>query len=100
MKVKKIIASVLSLLIASYSCLSYVKCDINAVTSEYVAQKSRVSVHDPSVIKDKNGMYYIFGSHVAAAKSSDLQSWKSLVSREYQDMTSSNLLFGNAHENL
>lgn len=100
MKVKKIIASMLSLLIASYSCLSYAKRDINAVTSEYVAQKSRVSVHDPSVIKDKNGMYYIFGSHVAAAKSSDLQSWKSLVSREYQDMTSSNLLFGNAHENL
>lgn len=39
---------------------------------------SRVSVHDPSVVKDpKSGMYYIFGSHRAFAKSKDLIEWES-----------------------
>ena len=33
-----------------------------------------VSVHDPSIVKD-NGSYYIFGSHLAAAKSQDLMNW-------------------------
>ncbi len=33
-----------------------------------------VSVHDPSVIKT-NGVYYIFGSHLAGAKSEDLINW-------------------------
>lgn len=35
----------------------------------------RVSVHDPSVIYD-NGTYYIFGSHMAWAKSTDLMNWE------------------------
>lgn len=39
---------------------------------------TRVSVHDPSVVKDpKTGMYYIFGSHLAFAKSRDLMQWES-----------------------
>ena len=33
------------------------------------------SVHDPSVMFD-NGVYYIYGSHMQAAKSTDLQDWK------------------------
>lgn len=38
----------------------------------------RVSVHDPSIVKDKkSGMYYIFGSHRAFAKSKDLMKWES-----------------------
>ncbi|MCC5835457.1 MAG: glycoside hydrolase family 43 protein [Opitutales bacterium] len=37
-----------------------------------------VSVHDPMVIKD-GGWYYIFGSHLAAAKSQDLIHWKSIA---------------------
>lgn len=36
---------------------------------------SRVSVHDPSVVYD-NGTYYIFGSHMAWAKSTDLTNWE------------------------
>ncbi len=38
-----------------------------------------VSVHDPSVVKDGDN-YYIFGSHMEAAQSSDLKSWKSFAS--------------------
>ncbi len=36
--------------------------------------KSRVSVHDPSIVKDGD-TYYIFGSHRAWAKSTDLMNW-------------------------
>ena len=37
---------------------------------------STVSVHDPSIIKDEaTGTYYIFGSHLAWAKSTDLCNW-------------------------
>ena len=34
----------------------------------------RVSVHDPSIIK-ADGTYYVFGSHLADAKSTDLMKW-------------------------
>ncbi len=37
---------------------------------------SNASVHDPSVIKLDNGEFYVFGSHLAAAKSSDLVNWE------------------------
>ena len=45
------------------------------VSSQQVpATVRRVSVHDPSIVK-ADGMYYVFGSHLADAKSSDLMSW-------------------------
>ncbi|MBE5795938.1 MAG: glycoside hydrolase family 43 protein [Clostridiales bacterium] len=40
-----------------------------------------VAVHDPSIIKADDGFYYIYGSHMAAAKSEDLIKWK-LISRD------------------
>ena len=40
-----------------------------------------VSVHDPSVIRAEDGTYYIYGSHMAAAKSTDLMQW-TLISRD------------------
>ncbi len=47
----------------------------------------RVTVHDPSIVKDEEtGMYYIFGSHMAWAKSEDMVSWSLFsnnISREY-----------------
>ena len=49
---------------------------------------SRVTVHDPSVVYD-NGTYYIFGSHMAWAKSTDLQNWESFtmnINTEYQEL--------------
>lgn len=39
-----------------------------------------VSVHDPSIIRAEDGLYYIFGSHMAAARSADLMQWE-LISR-------------------
>lgn len=49
---------------------------------------SRVSVHDPSVVYD-NGTYYIFGSHMAWAKSTDLMNWEIFqmnINSEYTDL--------------
>ncbi|MGM9593565.1 MAG: glycoside hydrolase family 43 protein [Candidatus Onthomonas sp.] len=34
-----------------------------------------VSVHDPSIVKGEDGSYYIFGSHLAVAKTDDLMNW-------------------------
>ena len=42
-------------------------------------ENDRVSVHDPSVIYDNNGTYYIFGSHMAVAKTTDLMNWSEVT---------------------
>ena len=42
--------------------------------------KNRVSVHDPSVVFNNGSTYYIFGSHRACAKSTDLQNWTAFSS--------------------
>ncbi len=42
-------------------------------TMDFVAP-SRVSVHDPSIVK-ADGTYYLFGTHMADAKSQDLIQW-------------------------
>lgn len=34
-----------------------------------------MAVHDPSIIKADDGTYYVFGSHLSVAKSTDLMSW-------------------------
>lgn len=46
--------------------------------STYVNNPQRVSVHDPSIFRDEDGMYYIFGSHLADARSADLINWTSM----------------------
>ncbi|WP_346839560.1 LamG-like jellyroll fold domain-containing protein [Microbulbifer sp. SAOS-129_SWC] len=35
-----------------------------------------MAVHDPSVIRTDDGTYYVFGSHLSAAKSTDLMTWQ------------------------
>jgi arabinan endo-1,5-alpha-L-arabinosidase len=42
------------------------------------ASFAEVSVHDPSVIR-ANGQYYVFGSHLAAAKTPDLMHWTKIA---------------------
>lgn len=59
--------------------------------------KSRVSVHDPSIFKDTDGTYYVFGSHIEAAKSTDLQNWTRFTNGY---TTSGNTLFGDLSTNL
>lgn len=69
---------------------------VKATTSVATAEKERVSVHDPSVVKDGD-MYYIFGSHIEAAKSTDLQNW-SKFTNSYT--TPNNVLYGDLSANL
>lgn len=58
---------------------------------------SRVSVHDPSIAVGKDGMYYVFGSHIAAAKSEDLVNWTSFANGY---TTKNNTLYGDLSKNL
>lgn len=37
---------------------------------------AEVSVHDPAIVQGDDGEYYIFGSHLAVAKTSDLMNWE------------------------
>jgi arabinan endo-1,5-alpha-L-arabinosidase len=86
MKLKKLLAAALSgLMIMSAQAV---------IPSS--AANARVSVHDPSIIKD-NGTYYVFGSNIEAAKSTDLMNWRRF-SNGYA--TTNNVEFGNLSQNL
>lgn len=59
----------------------------NVASRQFNAKRiSRVSVHDPSVVK-ANGKYYVFGTHRSWAKSDDMVNWKPFtnnLSRDYE----------------
>ena len=60
-------------------------------------------MHDPSITKSSDGIYYVYGSHTAAAKSTDLVNWTKLSNDlNAGDSTSAtnNFVFGNMPENL
>lgn len=61
------------------------------------ANKARVSVHDPSIFKDSDGTYYVFGSHIEAAKTNDLQNWTRFTNGY---TATDNALFGDLSSNL
>ncbi len=56
---------------------------------------SVVSVHDPSIIKTGD-TYYVFGSHLASAKSKNLMQWQQISS----SVTNNNPLIPNVYEEL
>lgn len=55
-----------------------------------------VSVHDPSIIKEGD-TYYVFGSHIEAAKSTDLKNWTHFTNGY---TSPNNVLYGDLSENL
>jgi len=59
-------------------------------------QFTNVSVHDPSIVKDGD-TYYIFGSHIEAAKSKDLMNWEKFTNGY---TTPNNKLYGDLSKNL
>lgn len=59
-------------------------CQAEEVQSLKKISFNEVSVHDPSIIKDKND-YYVIGSHMMFAKSSDLMDWTQLQSSVAED---------------
>lgn len=42
-----------------------------------------VSVHDPSLFRAEDGTYYVTGSHIASAKSTDLINWNTISAGVY-----------------
>lgn len=80
---KRIVATVVSLVIATSTMLgcggekidSDFSVDYDGITTASI--KGGISVHDPSIVED-NGQYYIFGSHMTAARSTDLRNWTGL----------------------
>ncbi len=91
---KKIVAFGLAALLVLGAVLSFLPTSSVAVAaadaSDEEASYSRVSVHDPSIIKDEQtGRYYIFGSHLAWAYSDDLINWTSFannISTDYETL--------------
>lgn len=63
---------------------------------EKIVEKQRVSVHDPSIVK-VGDTYYAFGSHIDAAKSTDMQNWTRFTNGY---TTPNNVIFGDLSENL
>lgn len=57
---------------------------------------SNVSVHDPSIVRDGDN-YYVFGSHIEAAKSTDLMNWTTFTNGY---TTPNNVIYGNLSQNL
>ena len=55
-----------------------------------------VSVHDPSIVKDGD-TFYVFGSHIEAAKSTDLIHWQTFTNGY---TTPNNALYGDLSQNL
>lgn len=90
-KVKKLMAILLTGTLIS-------TLGFTSITSgeEKLSEKSRVSVHDPSIVK-KDDTYYVFGSHIEAAKSTDLQNWTTFTNGY---TTPGNIIFGDLSENL
>ncbi|OPJ60746.1 glycoside hydrolase family 43 protein [Clostridium oryzae] len=72
------------------------KSEQKSISSQVKKSKKRVSVHDPSVVKAGN-KYYVFGSHIEAAQSTDLQNWTKFTN-SYK--TPGNKLYGNLSKNL
>ena len=89
-KKAKIIASVAVLVAAGgalgvtagYDTLFPEKIDSDFTVSyegiETADIRAGAAVHDPSIIQE-DGTYYIFGSHMSAAKSTDLRTWASMA---------------------
>jgi len=67
------LASALSVFLFASGCLFEAPdptVDTNRITLNDLA------VHDPSVLRADDGSFYVFGSHLAAARSSDLMNWQ------------------------
>lgn len=66
-------------------------------TAKAATAPKRVSVHDPSIAVSKEGTYYVFGTHIDAAKSTDLINWQTFTNGY---TATNNKIFGNLSQNL
>ncbi|TYP70822.1 glycoside hydrolase family 43 protein [Paenibacillus methanolicus] len=74
MKAKAFALVLLTAALLSSGCSSATNNTGSNATTSAPPVFENVSVHDPSII-ESDGTYYVFGSHLASAKSSDLMAW-------------------------
>ena len=55
-------------------------CALVPACAESEVKFRNASVHDPSILRAEDGTFYIYGSHMQAAVSTDLMQWK-MISR-------------------
>ena len=66
-----------------------IRCVLNLKMTQLVREfdesekktPTTVSVHDPSIFKDKDGRYYLIGTHITSAASDDLFNWTDMTSK-------------------
>ncbi|MNW32140.1 Extracellular endo-alpha-(1-_5)-L-arabinanase 2 precursor [compost metagenome] len=74
---KKLVPLLIALLMSTSSSATVSLA--SDITPNATPTFTNVSVHDPSVIR-ANGTYYVFGSHLASAKTNDLMHWTQISS--------------------
>lgn len=85
--------------LSSSSLSSSVSSQASSSSSSGISQAAmtftNVAVHDPSILKVDN-TYYVFGSHLAAAKTTDFMNWTKVA----DGVTASNSLFNDVTKEL
>ena len=71
--------AVMTLTAVGFTTGTTVKAADFATGSKVSRTNARVAVHDPSVVDGQDGYYYIFGSHMAWARSKDLLNWSTFT---------------------
>lgn len=84
------------LLILALAIPTLVYAQKNQPTEPATPEFKNVSVHDPSIVKDGD-TFYAFGSHIEAAKSTDLLNWTTFTNGY---TTPDNAIFGDLSRNL
>lgn len=94
---KRKIMQCISTALAAALTVSSLMMPGNTIVSD-AATPERATVHDPSIAVSKEGTYYVFGSHLDAAKSTDLINWKNFTEGLMRKPNST--LYGNLSTNL
>ena len=83
---RKVMSLTLSLATATAMMFVSAPAAQAAASSSTTSSTTRISVHDPSVYYDSStSKYYIFGSHMAQAYSTDLRNWSALGTQGYDN---------------
>lgn len=100
---KKIII-ILTILMTLTGCSNPTKTIDKPETTPWETTPNRYpGIHDPSIFVDEqNGekIYYIFGTHISQAKSTDLSHWEIPKRANGYVNMDENIIFGNTYENL
>ena len=62
-------------------------------TCKITVKRTSVSVHDPSIVKGTDGNYYIYGSHMAWAKTNSLMGWSTFTNNINKNSSNTNSIF-------